>query len=178
MVGGLFSRSNPEQKSGLLSRLISALGPGASSLLAGKGLSGLVGSSGEVNPQAAARHARHGHGTCGPRAKTKSVNRRFDQWFLRAASNPGKNSRGGSASDCDVQDVPTCGIVLSACCCGEASLESRQVICTMRYGTRLVARPRCAVVGRAGDGTSTAPTIPNRMSRITPSPDLLTILSQ
>jgi hypothetical protein len=55
MVGGLFSRSNPEQKSGLLSRLISALGPEAPSLLAGKGLSGLVGSSGEVNPQAAAR---------------------------------------------------------------------------------------------------------------------------
>jgi hypothetical protein len=55
MIGDLFNRSNPEQKTGLLNHLLSALGPGAAALLASKGLSGIIGSSGQVTPQAASQ---------------------------------------------------------------------------------------------------------------------------
>lgn len=54
-IGDLFNRSNPDQKSGVLNQLISALGPGAASILASKGLSGVLGSSGQINPQAASQ---------------------------------------------------------------------------------------------------------------------------
>jgi hypothetical protein len=54
-IGDLFNRSNPDQKSGVLNQLISALGPGAASILASNGLSGILGGSGQVNPQAASQ---------------------------------------------------------------------------------------------------------------------------
>lgn len=55
MVGDLFNRSNPDQKTGLLNHLLSALGPGAAALLASRGISGVIGSSGQVAPQAASQ---------------------------------------------------------------------------------------------------------------------------
>jgi len=54
-IGDLFNRSNPEQKSGVVNELIAALGPGAASILASKGLSGILGGSGQINPQAASQ---------------------------------------------------------------------------------------------------------------------------
>ena len=54
-IGDLFNHSSPEQKSGLLTQLISSLGPGAAAILASKGLSGLAGGSGQINPQAASQ---------------------------------------------------------------------------------------------------------------------------
>jgi hypothetical protein len=54
-VGDLFKRSSPEQKSGLLTHLISFLGPSAAAILASKGLSGLAGTSGNIAPQAASQ---------------------------------------------------------------------------------------------------------------------------
>ena len=54
-IGDLFNRSSPEQKSGVLSQLISSLGPGAAAILASKGLSGLAGGSGQITPQAASQ---------------------------------------------------------------------------------------------------------------------------
>ena len=53
MVANLFNQSSPDQKAGMLSQLLASAGPGATALLASKGLSGLVNSSGQVNPQAA-----------------------------------------------------------------------------------------------------------------------------
>jgi hypothetical protein len=55
MVGNLFNQSNPEQKAGVLSQLLASAGPGVTALLASKGLSGLVNSSGQVSPQAASQ---------------------------------------------------------------------------------------------------------------------------
>jgi hypothetical protein len=55
MVGSLFSRSNPEQKRGILNHLLAGAGPSAVAWLAGKGLSGLVSGSGQVTPAAAAQ---------------------------------------------------------------------------------------------------------------------------
>jgi hypothetical protein len=55
MVGDLFNRSSPEQKTGLLAHLISSLGPSAAAILASKGLSGLAGTSGNIDPQAASQ---------------------------------------------------------------------------------------------------------------------------
>jgi hypothetical protein len=52
MVAQLFSRSDPEQKAGLLSHLSAAGGPGLSSLLATSGLSNLF-AHGQVTPEAA-----------------------------------------------------------------------------------------------------------------------------
>ncbi len=54
-IGDLFNHSSPEQKSGLLTQLISSLGPGAAAILASKGMSGLAGGSGQINPQAASQ---------------------------------------------------------------------------------------------------------------------------
>jgi hypothetical protein len=53
MVSNLFTHSNPDQRAGLLNRLLSSIGPGALAGLPG-GLSGLLG-SGEVGPQQAAQ---------------------------------------------------------------------------------------------------------------------------
>jgi len=55
MVANLFNQSSPDQKAGMLSQLLSSAGPGITALLASKGLSGLVNSSGQVNPQAASQ---------------------------------------------------------------------------------------------------------------------------
>ncbi len=53
MVANLFNQSSPDQKAGMLSQLLASAGPGVTALLASKGLSGLLNSSGQVNPQAA-----------------------------------------------------------------------------------------------------------------------------
>lgn len=53
MVSNLFSRSDPNQRAGLLNRLLSAVGPGALAGLPG-GLAGLLG-SGQVTPDRAAQ---------------------------------------------------------------------------------------------------------------------------
>jgi hypothetical protein len=56
MVGGLFGQSNPDQKAGLLNRLLAALGPGgAAGALGSGGMAGLAGilSGGSVTPQQA-----------------------------------------------------------------------------------------------------------------------------
>ena len=55
MVGSLFGQSNPDQKAGMLNQLIASAGPAAMAFIASKGLSGLVNSSGQVNPQAASQ---------------------------------------------------------------------------------------------------------------------------
>jgi hypothetical protein len=55
MVASLFNQSSPEQKAGMLSQLLASAGPGVTSLLASKGLSGLVNSSGQVSAQAASQ---------------------------------------------------------------------------------------------------------------------------
>jgi hypothetical protein len=52
MVGNLFRQSDPEQKTGILNKLLAAAGPSASAWLASKGLSGLVNGPSQVNPQA------------------------------------------------------------------------------------------------------------------------------
>jgi hypothetical protein len=55
MVANLFSQSDPGQKAGMLSRLLSAAGPGVvSSVLASRGLSALAG-SGQLTPQSASQ---------------------------------------------------------------------------------------------------------------------------
>jgi len=54
MVGSLFQKSDPEQKTGILNRLLTAAGPSASAWLASRGQSGLVIGPSQVNPQAAA----------------------------------------------------------------------------------------------------------------------------
>lgn len=53
MLGNLFNQSTPEQKAGILSQLLASAGPSVTALLASKGLSGLINSSGKVNTQAA-----------------------------------------------------------------------------------------------------------------------------
>lgn len=55
MLGGLFNRSNPDQKAGILNQILGALGPNAAALLGQAGLGGLAGtlSSGQVTPQQA-----------------------------------------------------------------------------------------------------------------------------
>ena len=56
MVGNLFNQSDPGQKAGMLSRLLSMAGPGVlTQVLARQGLTGLLPSSGEVSPQAASQ---------------------------------------------------------------------------------------------------------------------------
>ena len=55
MVGNLFGQSNPDQKAGMLNQLLASAGPSVMALLASKGLSGLVDSSGQVNAQAASQ---------------------------------------------------------------------------------------------------------------------------
>ena len=55
MVANLFNQSTPEQKAGMLSQLLASAGPEVTSLLASKGLSGLVNNSGQVNAQAASQ---------------------------------------------------------------------------------------------------------------------------
>ena len=55
IVGDLFNRSSPEQKSGLLAHLISFLGPSAAAILASKELSGLAATPGNMDPQAASQ---------------------------------------------------------------------------------------------------------------------------
>lgn len=56
MVGNLFGQSDPGQKAGILSQLLSTAGPGiVSQVLTSKGLSGLLSSSGPVTPQAASQ---------------------------------------------------------------------------------------------------------------------------
>ncbi len=52
MVSNLFSQSDPNQRAGLLNRLLSGIGPGALAGLPG-GLAGLLGGRGEVTPQEA-----------------------------------------------------------------------------------------------------------------------------
>jgi len=54
MVSNLFSRSDPNQRAGLLNRLLSGIGPGALAGLPG-GLGGLLGGRGEVGPEQANR---------------------------------------------------------------------------------------------------------------------------
>jgi len=53
MVANLFGRSDPNQRAGLLNRLLGAVGPGAMSGLPGA-LGGLLGGGGEVRPEQAA----------------------------------------------------------------------------------------------------------------------------
>jgi len=53
MVANMFSRSDPDQKAGILSHLLGAAGPGlVSRVLGGTALGGILG-SGQVTPQAA-----------------------------------------------------------------------------------------------------------------------------
>ena len=52
MVSNLFRNSDPNQRAGLLNRLLAGIGPGALAGLPG-GLAGLLGGSGEVTPQQA-----------------------------------------------------------------------------------------------------------------------------
>ncbi len=51
MVGSLFGQSNPQQKAGVLNKLLLAAGPASSSWLSGKGLPGLVNGPSQVNEQ-------------------------------------------------------------------------------------------------------------------------------
>jgi hypothetical protein len=53
MVGGLFGQSTPNQKAGMLNQILGSLGPNAGSLLSQAGLSGLLGTGGDVSPQQA-----------------------------------------------------------------------------------------------------------------------------
>jgi hypothetical protein len=54
LIGNLFSHSNGEQKAGVLNHLISSVGSGSLSQMAGGGaLASLLGSGGEVTPQQA-----------------------------------------------------------------------------------------------------------------------------
>jgi hypothetical protein len=57
IVGGLFNQSNPEQKAGLLTQILGALGPSAAQVLGGTaglaGLTGLLQKGGTVDPQQA-----------------------------------------------------------------------------------------------------------------------------
>ena len=55
MLSGLFGRSDPNQKAGLLNQILGALGPNAGALLAQAGLGGLAGSlaRGPVTPEQA-----------------------------------------------------------------------------------------------------------------------------
>lgn len=57
MVGGLFNQSNPEQKAGLLTQILGALGPNAAQVLGGTaglgGLAGLLQKGGTIDPQQA-----------------------------------------------------------------------------------------------------------------------------
>lgn len=55
MLSGLFGRSDPNQKAGLLNQILGALGPNAGALLAQAGLGGLAGSlaRGSVTPEQA-----------------------------------------------------------------------------------------------------------------------------
>ncbi len=53
MVANLFGQSNPQQQSGLLNRLISSVGPGASSIPGLGSLAGLLG--GHVTPEQASQ---------------------------------------------------------------------------------------------------------------------------
>ena len=55
MVSHLFSQSDPNQRAGLLNRLLSAIGPGAVAGL--PGLAGVLGGGGEVTPQQASQVA-------------------------------------------------------------------------------------------------------------------------
>jgi len=55
MMASLFNQSTPEQKAGMLSQLLASAGPSVTALLASKGLSGLVNSAGQINPQAASQ---------------------------------------------------------------------------------------------------------------------------
>ena len=55
MVSNLFNQSSPDQKAGMLNQLLASAGPAVTALLASKGLSGLVNSSGQVNSQAASQ---------------------------------------------------------------------------------------------------------------------------
>ena len=52
MVSNLFRNSDPNQRAGLLNRLLAGIGPGALAGLPG-GLAGLLGGQGEVTPQQA-----------------------------------------------------------------------------------------------------------------------------
>ena len=52
MVSNLFNHSDPNQRAGLLNRLLSGIGPGALAGLPG-GLAGLLGGRGEVTPEQA-----------------------------------------------------------------------------------------------------------------------------
>jgi len=54
MVSNLFQNSDPNQRAGLLNRLLSGIGPGALAGLPG-GLAGLLGGRGEVTPQQASQ---------------------------------------------------------------------------------------------------------------------------
>jgi len=54
MVSNLFSHSDPNQRAGLLNRLLAGIGPGAVAGLPG-GLAGLLGGRGEVTPQQASQ---------------------------------------------------------------------------------------------------------------------------
>ncbi|HEY1251819.1 MAG TPA: hypothetical protein VGH97_11565 [Thermoanaerobaculia bacterium] len=50
MLSGLFGRSNPNQKAGLLNQILATLGPSAGSLLRQAGLGGLATSAPEAGP--------------------------------------------------------------------------------------------------------------------------------
>jgi hypothetical protein len=54
MLSGLFGRSDPNQKAGLLNQMLGALGPNAGALLAQAGLAGSLG-RGPVTPEQAAQ---------------------------------------------------------------------------------------------------------------------------
>jgi hypothetical protein len=54
MVANLFGRSDPNQRAGLLNRLLSGIGPGALAGLPGA-LGGLLGGRGEIGPEEARR---------------------------------------------------------------------------------------------------------------------------
>lgn len=53
MVSNLFAHSDPNQRAGLLQRLLSAVGPGAMAGL--PGLAGLLGGGGQITPQTASQ---------------------------------------------------------------------------------------------------------------------------
>ena len=55
MVANLFNQSSPDQKAGMLNQLLASAGPSVTALLASKGLSGIVNSSGQVNAPAASQ---------------------------------------------------------------------------------------------------------------------------
>ena len=101
MLSGLFGRSDPNQKAGLLNQILGALGPNAGALLAQTGLGALAGSLGARAGHSRAGRAGFAAGGAGPGAAGRAEGphgRRSGRGLLRAAPDAGQGSRSRSIS--------------------------------------------------------------------------------